>query len=76
MPDLAQELDHVLRQLKKDLYETLLKQGHVERSLEILAGLIEELANNEVQKLHFMNTYGACALQSHAYNQMQGLFQS
>ena len=62
MPDLAQELDHILRQLKKELYETLLKQGHVDRSLEILASLIEELFSNDVEKLHYMNTYASCAL--------------
>ena len=58
----------MLRQLQKELYETLLKQGHVTRSLEILASLIEERSNNDIEKLHDMITYGACALQSFAYD--------
>lgn len=45
-----------------------MKQGHVARSLEILASLIEERSNSEVEKLHDLVTYGACALQSHAYD--------
>ena len=60
--DESKRMKAALKQLRTIHYQTLYRQGHILKSMEIMASLASEM-QDDLEKLHHMDTYATYGLE-------------